>query len=103
MLDPFAIELYRLINARGLSLREFARLAKTKQPALSEIKRGVRPVPLARVERWADVLELAGDDRERFLDLAHLTQTPDRIRLLIAGVEQAQGKAMRRLLVKGRK
>jgi len=96
--DPFPTLLYQLIARKGLSLREFARKAKTRQPALSEIKRGVRNPPLTSIERWADVLGLVGREREHFLDLAHLMQTPERIRKLIREVERATGKSLREVI-----
>lgn len=103
MSDPFPDLLYRLIEQKGLTLREFARLAKTKQPAISEIRRGVRNPPLSNIGHWADVLGLTGKERENFLDLAHLMQTPERIRKLIRDAERVTGKSLRDVVGESRK
>ena len=103
MSDPFPALLYRLIERKGLSLREFAGLARTKQPAISEIKRGVRNPPLSSISHWADVLGLVGKEREHFIDLAHLMQTPERIRKLIRDAERVIGKSLRDVAGESRK
>jgi transcriptional regulator with XRE-family HTH domain len=76
-------------------MREFARLAGANQSALSQMKLGRRPVPLARIEGWADVLGLSGRARERFLDLAEMTHIPFRMRNVVLSIEKATGKPLR--------
>ena len=89
--------LYQAIAQKGLTVSEFARLVKVPQPNVSEIKRGARRAPLAGIEKWADVLGLEGDERERFLDLAALTHTPERIQRLIIDVERVLGQNLRQV------
>jgi hypothetical protein len=89
--------LYRAIAEKGLSVSEFARLVKARQPNISEIRRGARRAPKAGITKWADVLGLKGEERERFLDLAALTHAPERIQRLVIDAEQTLGQELRRV------
>jgi transcriptional regulator with XRE-family HTH domain len=87
--------LYEAIARKGLTVSEFARLVKVRQPNISEIRRGARRAPRASIEKWADVLSLKGEERERFLDLAALTHAPERIQQLVLDAERALGQGLR--------
>jgi transcriptional regulator with XRE-family HTH domain len=93
--DTFGTYLTTILAEKGWSLREFARQSGAHQAALSLMNNGKRPVPLARVEAWADLLELTGRNRERFIDLAELSHAPERLRNLVLAVEKAAGKSLR--------
>lgn len=95
--------LYECIKRSGRSVREFARQAKTHEPGLSEIRRGIRPAPLVKVEKWADMLGLTGAERERFLDLAAYTHAPERLKVLVRDLERNSGRTTRELMVEFRK
>lgn len=102
--------LYRLVEARGLSLREFAERVGYPHTGFSNIKAGQRPVPLDRAPAWADALGLAEDapERIRVLDLAALTHLPAEARVrferLLVEVDDLKVKhaAFRRLLDESR-
>jgi len=94
---PFGDYLDQLLAERDWSLRHFAQKAKISHTALSFFKSGKRPVPLARIEGWAELLNLSGRNRENFFDLAALTHTPERLQKLILGAEKKTGKSLRQI------
>lgn len=77
---PFGVVLDRHLEARDLSLRAFARQAGVPVSLLSRVKSGERAVPTERINAWADLLHLRGDEREEFVDAAMWTAVPARIR-----------------------
>lgn len=83
------------LQAAGLSQRAFAMQVGLSQAYISKVVRGTRAVPYAGVERWADLLELAGDAREEFLLAADLTRTPKRVIELIERLRADDGMAQR--------
>lgn len=52
------------------------------------IRTGKKLPPVGSIEAWADALDLTGASRERFLDLAALERTPDRIVAMIARLQR---------------
>lgn len=42
------------------------------QGYLTKVLRGTRPPPLSRIEAWANALDLNGEKRQEFLDLAYI-------------------------------
>ena len=82
---PFDKVLDKFLEKRGISLRTFATEAGLSAPAVSQIKSGSRPVPTTRVEAWADILKLTGQDRVEFIDAAMWTVIPKRARPWIEG------------------
>jgi transcriptional regulator with XRE-family HTH domain len=78
-LITFGEYLYEAIKRKGVSLREFAPRLGVTHSMLSQIKSGQVRVPPERHEQWADALELQGDEREFFLDLAALSCAPPRV------------------------
>jgi transcriptional regulator with XRE-family HTH domain len=90
----FARHLADLLRRRGLSQRTFARLAGASPGYLSQVLRGQAAAPDG-IDAWAAALDLAGDERERFLDHAALTRTPERI---IDRLSRAEDMALRGVL-----
>jgi transcriptional regulator with XRE-family HTH domain len=82
--SPFGAYLESLLAACGLSGRSFARLVGVQPSFVSKVLRGSRPVPADGVEPWADALGLRGAERERFLEAAWGTRTPEYMIRLIA-------------------
>lgn len=77
---PFGKVFEKSLGKRGISLRSFATLAGLSAAAVSRIKSGFRAVPTARVEAWADILELTGHERAEFVNAAYWTAVPKRVR-----------------------
>jgi transcriptional regulator with XRE-family HTH domain len=75
----FGEVLYELIARKQLSVRAIAPRLGVSHSMLSHIHTGYRPPPLERLEKWADVFELEGKEREYFLDLAALACAPERV------------------------
>jgi transcriptional regulator with XRE-family HTH domain len=67
----------------ALSQRAFAELVGMRQGQVNDLVRGRFPMPVRRIEAWADALGLAGDDRDRFREEALLTRAPTEIRDLV--------------------
>jgi len=97
MAQEFGALLYELIGRGGMSVSGFAERAGIHQPHLSAIRHGRRPAPMHRLEAWADLLGLRGEERERFLDLGAMTHCPERVRALVDRAEDHQGRTIREL------
>lgn len=76
----FAAVLEKHLKRRGWSLREFAREAGVPPSLVSRTMHGERAVPTGRVEEWADLLDLRGQERGEFIDAAMWTAIPERVR-----------------------
>ncbi len=63
----------------GRARRPGCRLRSVNATFLTKVMAGDRPVPAKRIEEWANALKLAAAERERFLELAWLTHTPEYI------------------------
>lgn len=80
--SAFVFMIKPLISSKFKSRRAFVRVAEpandeeSSQAYLGSVIAGKRPVPLDRVEAWADALDLKGNDRRRFLLLAAITHIP---------------------------
>lgn len=78
----FSDLLQSLIAPRFTSQREFARALgpPSKEHAnasyISQVLADKKPPPLERLDTWADALELYGDERQRFMDLAAIAHLP---------------------------
>lgn len=73
-----------LIYRKFSSLRAFIRMAESGlvdsgAGYLSKVLRDEAPVPLQRVEAWADALGLTEEDRERFIIYASITHLPEMV------------------------
>jgi len=97
MACAFGELLYDLIARSGSSVSEFAAKAGIHQPHLSAIRHGQRPAPLKHLGDWADLLELSGEERERFMDLGAMTHCPERIQEMVREIENSAGKTLREL------
>lgn len=98
MAAGFGDMLYGLLRERGVSMRQFAKEVGVAAPSISLMKKGRRPVPWDQAVYWADHLNLSKVERIRFLDLAALTQSPERIRQLVSQAEAAYGGTLRDLI-----
>lgn len=81
VLPAFALHLKDLIDARFKSRREFIRATRAAnedgaQAYLTKVVKGAKPPPIDRLPAWADALELYGEDRQRFMDLAAIAHLP---------------------------
>ena len=72
------------LNRRRLSARSFALKVGVGTSFLRYVMLGEKPVPPKRIAAWADALELAGEERERFVDEAWLSHCPEYVRGLVA-------------------
>ena len=61
----------------------FARRAGTSKGNLSHVLSEFRKPPLKTIDKWADALDLVGDQRDNFIDLAHLAHAPDRVQRIV--------------------
>lgn len=78
------------LRQRHLSQRAFAGSAHCVPSYVSRLVRGERAAPDEPVVRlWAELLELKGEDRERFLLAADLSRTPHRVLVYIAHLRAA--------------
>lgn len=69
---PFGRALADALSRRGERMGDFARRMGVSGSFVSCVCTGARKPPLSRIDEWADALELAGDERGRFVLLAHL-------------------------------
>jgi transcriptional regulator with XRE-family HTH domain len=76
-----------LLRCQGTTLRAFAKEVGCSHPFLSRVLRGERTLNEDDAARWASCLRLSEAEREHFLDLAALEQTPRRIRERITRYE----------------
>jgi transcriptional regulator with XRE-family HTH domain len=81
MPSAFGTLLSELIRVRGISLRSFSAALGKSQGNISNIIKGAEYTPpLDELDQWADFLELKGDKRAEFLELAYLEHCPEPIR-----------------------
>ena len=59
---------------QDLTMRRFADMIGVTAPYLSDIEKGRRAAPDAKLENIADVLHLNREEREKMYDLAALTR-----------------------------
>jgi len=71
------------LKALGLSRAAFARKVGVKPPMIFAVEKSKSPIPGARIEQWADALELKGKDREAFVDEAWLSRSPEHVRAMV--------------------
>ncbi len=95
--ETFGELLYHLIGKAGMSVPEFAKLTGVHKTDLSAIRAGDRKAPAKHLDKWAKTLELKGAEKDRFLDLAAMDRVPERLRVLIEGLEAASGKSLREM------
>jgi len=88
----FGDYLGQAISKAGLSQRAFALQVKSHQQAINEIVKGKRTPPLARLDKWLDVLGTAVE-REKFLELARLEHCPAEIQTLVAELRERLKRA----------
>jgi hypothetical protein len=88
------------IASSGRSISAWARTVGITQGFASNLMAGRRTPPLKEMERWADSLRLAGEERQRFIDLAAIAHLPATAQArLVALIDDAAGlRAQARLL-----
>jgi hypothetical protein len=59
-----------------MSYNQFAKKGGLSSAQMSRVTTGQRSPPLERINVWADLLELHGEDRSQFVELAHLAHCP---------------------------
>lgn len=69
----------RIERAR-LTRIAFAKAIGSSSGFMTDVIKGRRTPPLDRLDAWADVLGLDGQERTLFLDLAALAHLPDEVR-----------------------
>jgi transcriptional regulator with XRE-family HTH domain len=76
-------ELFRAHLAKsGLTQAAFAAVTQDHDSNVNSVVRGKRPPPLHRLARWADVLKLAGDERQEFLQAGVRKHMPKELGVL---------------------
>lgn len=60
--SPFGVQLIALLDARGLSLEEFAKKVGTPRSTLFKVVQGTRKPPLAELDGWVKALALDKKD-----------------------------------------
>jgi transcriptional regulator with XRE-family HTH domain len=78
--EEFGALLTRLLEARGISLRAWARTVGMGSSFAYKLKAGERVPPAPKIERMADALKLTGADRTAFIDAATWAAIPDHAR-----------------------
>jgi transcriptional regulator with XRE-family HTH domain len=105
LITPFGDVLYARIHRMGMTTGQFAERVGISRPFLSQIANRKSPPPLDRMEKWADTLELEGDERDYFLDLAALELVPERCKRLFdprtAGFRAIQSAISRDMAASG--
>ena len=100
----FSEVLKRLIETKFKSQRAFIRAAEPQanedsaQGYVSRVLTGAKPPPMSRIAAWADALELTGDARQQFLDLALedvLRRTPEEVQNLVASLRSELARVRR--------
>lgn len=82
---PLFVALFvRALTSRGLSQREFARRVGLSPGSISKAISGMHVPDWRRGPVWADVLELTGEDRRRFLEALDLANSPPSVQRLVA-------------------
>lgn len=81
--------LAQYLAKNGISPNAFAKRVDIQATFLTKIMTGASPVPQARIDAWADALNLCGKDRERFLDHAWLTHCPPYIVELVVRLRKS--------------
>lgn len=81
VLPDFSLLMKRLISERFSSQREFVRHTNAEnedsgQAYVSKVLKGKKPPPLDRLDSWANALELYGEERQNFMDLAAIAHLP---------------------------
>lgn len=95
--QSFGDYLYELIHAAGMTVEQFAEEQGVYKSDLSAIRAGRRTVPEKHLNKWCKALGLTGAERERFLDLAAIDWSPERMRTLVQELETGSGKTIREL------
>jgi transcriptional regulator with XRE-family HTH domain len=80
MKQAFGPFLQLALDRKMMSQREFAKRAHSSSASLSQIISGKRTPPLDQIDNWANILDLKGEDRVSFLELACLEHCPEPLR-----------------------
>jgi transcriptional regulator with XRE-family HTH domain len=84
-----------LLKARGLTVRQFAKLIGVQSGVVSTAKR--LTLNAVRIEQWSAILKLKGAERDRFVQLAWLAHCPEFVQALVDKLEQENRRLRERL------
>lgn len=76
MPTKFGIALYQKIREAGISANKFGKIIGTSSGFLSNVYIGKRRPPLHSLDEWCSVLRIEGDEKDQFVELAHLEHCP---------------------------
>jgi len=77
-----------IVRRQGMSMADFALRVGLSASTLSRVRTGARLPSDHQVAHWAEHLQLAGEERARFLELALLDRTPQEVRSRLAKAEE---------------
>mgnify|MGYP006935495509 CR=1 FL=1 len=75
-----------------MSVAAFARLVGVRPPYVFQVIKGSCPLAAPQIDRWADALKLAGEEREVFIVAAWLIRTPPLVREYVEGLRKRSGQ-----------
>lgn len=103
--NTFGDVLKTQLDARGMSLRAFARAVEAVPGFIGDCMAGRRRPPPDRLPSWADALKLTGEDRELFLEAGLLARCAPALRDHVATLrrERDEARAEVTALRKGKK
>lgn len=78
--EDFGTLLTRLLDARGVSLRSWARTVGISSSFAYKLRAGLRVPPGPKIEKMAAALELTGAERAAFIDSATWAAVPEHAR-----------------------
>ena len=64
----------RAMQAKKLTVRDFAKLVKSGKSTVNSVILGGRTPPMKSVDKWCDALDIPAEQRQRYLHLAALTR-----------------------------
>jgi len=88
----FGPVLRKHLKAAPLSVAAFARMVGVRPPYVFQVIKGTCPLAARQIDRWADALALAGQDREEFIMSAWLLRTPPMVRTYVGRLRDAARK-----------
>jgi transcriptional regulator with XRE-family HTH domain len=75
--NPFGAMVVARWQAKNIHQAEFCRRVGMPAGWVQQIREGRKTPPLERMEHWANVLDLHGEQRQLFLDLAAVMHLPE--------------------------
>lgn len=85
------------LSAKGVSQNEAGPLLGISGPFVNQMINRTRRPSLDQVTRWARILGIEGDDRDRFIEAAHLAHATSLVRSLVTHLRELAIDQERRL------